>query len=185
MVDTAKFVVGYIVVAMGLVGCSLLNEKPAEIDIVVPAVLSDPDSDRDGVALTKDQCPDTPLGMKVDFKGCEILFELTGINFGFASSELTAEGRDVLLGLVNELSRSSTKRIEIAGHTDSLGSDDYNRILSEQRARSVADFLEANGIDPARVVVRGYGEDYPAIDNKTLVGRRANRRVEVIDLGSQ
>ena len=70
-------------------------------------------------------------------------------------------------------------KIEISGHTDDVGKEEYNRGLSQARAESVRDYLLGRGIAPDRVVARGYGESRPVADNATEEGRRINRRTEV------
>ena len=67
----------------------------------------------------------------------------------------------------------------IAGHTDSTGSEAYNQRLSEERAAAVAHYLVSQGVDPRRIVARGFGERYPIADNATEQGRALNRRVEI------
>lgn len=75
-------------------------------------------------------------------------------------------------------------RLQIEGHTDSIGSDSYNQKLSERRAESVKRYLvERFSIDPARLVVKGYGKEQPIASNETPEGRSKNRRVEVVNLG--
>ncbi|MCA9494241.1 MAG: OmpA family protein [Myxococcales bacterium] len=86
-------------------------------------------------------------------------------------------------GLLDEvaaviLANPDLGRVEVAGHTDDRGSDAYNQKLSEDRARSVAEYLAGKGIDPARLVSVGYGETRPLETNRTTTGREANRRVE-------
>lgn len=68
--------------------------------------------------------------------------------------------------------------ISVEGHTDSTGSPDYNRKLSQQRAESVAKYLTSKGIKAARMEPKGFGPDRPIADNETDPGREANRRVE-------
>jgi hypothetical protein len=71
-------------------------------------------------------------------------------------------------------------KIEIAGHTDSIGSDAWNAILSKRRAESVAKYLTAHGVDESRIVsVTGVGPNQPIAGNKTSEGRSKNRRVEI------
>ena len=70
------------------------------------------------------------------------------------------------------------KKVRIAGHTDSDGSDDYNKKLSQDRADAVMKFLVDAGIDPKRLEAKGYGEQKPIADNKTEEGKERNRRVE-------
>jgi outer membrane protein OmpA-like peptidoglycan-associated protein len=69
--------------------------------------------------------------------------------------------------------------VEVAGHTDSTGSDSYNQTLSERRANSVAQYLQSHGIRSERVLTLGMGESRPIADNGTADGRQANRRVEI------
>jgi outer membrane protein OmpA-like peptidoglycan-associated protein len=88
------------------------------------------------------------------------------------------------LGRVLTTPQYSAYRVEIEGHTDSIGSDSYNRRLSERRAESVKRYLVQHfPIQAARVVVRGYGKSKPIASNDTPEGRDKNRRVEVVNLG--
>ena len=68
----------------------------------------------------------------------------------------------------------------IEGFTDSTGSVEYNQRLSERRAEAVRNVLAGQGIDPRRLMIRGYGVEYPVASNETAEGRQRNRRVEVI-----
>jgi outer membrane protein OmpA-like peptidoglycan-associated protein len=70
----------------------------------------------------------------------------------------------------------------ISGHTDDVGTDEYNLDLSERRAKSVQSFLESKGIPMERLRSRGFGESRPVADNTTEAGRQGNRRVECIVL---
>ena len=69
--------------------------------------------------------------------------------------------------------------VEVAGHTDSTGSDAYNQGLSERRANSVSAYLSAQGVIPQRLITLGMGEKRPIADNASTSGRQANRRVEI------
>jgi outer membrane protein OmpA-like peptidoglycan-associated protein len=69
--------------------------------------------------------------------------------------------------------------VEVAGHTDATGTDEYNQGLSERRARSVVDYLVGKGIDRSRLDAVGRGESQPVADNGTRDGRAQNRRVEL------
>ena len=68
--------------------------------------------------------------------------------------------------------------VEIAGHTDSQGSDEYNKDLSKRRAQSVVNYLVEKGISESQFVAEGYGEEVPVDTNETKEGRQNNRRVE-------
>jgi outer membrane protein OmpA-like peptidoglycan-associated protein len=74
-------------------------------------------------------------------------------------------------------------RLEVDGHTDSVGSDSYNQQLSEKRAASVRDYLTQQGIPTSSVVIQGFGKTQPVASNVTAAGRRQNRRVELVVSG--
>jgi OOP family OmpA-OmpF porin len=101
------------------------------------------------------------------------------------SAELSPQGKQLLDKQVEE-GRGQLKRavlIEIIGHTDDVGDDDYNQELSEQRAKAVRDYLVVTGVDPSKMVTWGAGEKMPIASNATEQGRADNRRVEVLVLG--
>jgi len=139
------------------------------------------DSDGDGVVDSMDRCPNTPKGIPVDASGCELAhdFKLEGVNFEFDSAKLTSDSIAKLDAAVAILKRNADDKIEIAGHTDSQGNDEYNMGLSGRRAQAVADYLVAHGANASNLAVKGYGESHPVADNGTKEGRAANRRVEL------
>lgn len=139
------------------------------------------DSDGDGVVDSQDRCPNTVAGTPVDNYGCALAVEykLEGVNFEFDSASLTADSSAMLDEGVKILKRHSDMQVEIAGHTDSSGNDEYNQGLSERRAQAVADYLIAHGANASMMSVKGYGEGQPVADNGTDEGRAANRRVEL------
>jgi len=140
------------------------------------------DSDNDGVPDQIDQCPGTLAGLATDNRGCAAesaqTLRLEGVNFETNSANLTADARRILASVAEALRGEPDLRAEIAGHTDSTGSDEYNLQLSQQRAESVRQFLIDEGIDASRLTARGYGESQPVADNGTETGRALNRRVE-------
>ena len=85
----------------------------------------------------------------------------------------------VLNNLANTLNQFPQTRIQIAGHTDNVGSDASNLQLSQARANSVRGYLGSVGVAPARMQAVGYGESRPIADNNTDYGRAQNRRVEI------
>jgi outer membrane protein OmpA-like peptidoglycan-associated protein len=104
---------------------------------------------------------------------------LKGIYFDFNSATIKPTSYPVLDDAAKVLKAKPKMRIEIGGHTDSVGSDSYNQKLSYQRAQSVRDYLvRYHAIDPSRLDVRGYGESQPIGDNRTMAGRDLNRRIE-------
>lgn len=104
---------------------------------------------------------------------------LRNIFFAFNSAELLPESTSELNHLLDILTINPNIKIEVSGHTDDQGSDEYNQKLSEQRAKSVADYLVSKGISPARLKWVGYGEKKPIAPNTTPEGRALNRRTEV------
>jgi len=109
----------------------------------------------------------------------EVLFEFdTRVFFAFDSAALRDSARrelDAAAGVLGE--RDETILIEVAGHTDSIGTEAYNQRLSERRAQAVADYLVGRGIARGRLEVRGYGETRPAVANDSPENRQRNRRV--------
>lgn len=99
--------------------------------------------------------------------------------FDFNKSVLKPEGKTQLDGLMAKLKGINLEVAIATGHTDSVGSDDYNQRLSIARAEAVKAYMVSKGIDPARVKTEGKGESQPVADNATAEGRTKNRRVEV------
>jgi OOP family OmpA-OmpF porin len=104
---------------------------------------------------------------------------LRGINFDFDKSNIKPEFTPVLDEGVDILKSNPDVKIVIGGHTDSIGTPEYNQKLSERRAQSVLDYFVKKGIDKNRMNAVGYGETKPIADNKTKDGRALNRRVEL------
>jgi len=114
---------------------------------------------------------------KSDFEvGKSIL--LKNIYYDYDKATLRPESVKELSKLITILNELPSMKIEISSHTDSKGSDEYNLDLSARRAKSVIDFLIANGIDKTRLTYRGYGETLPISTNSTDEGRQKNRRTE-------
>ncbi len=101
------------------------------------------------------------------------------IFFVTGSSKLLAKSFPKLNDVVKILTDNPTYKVQIDGHTDEVGKDDYNQTLSEQRAASVKAYFVSKGIAEDRLSSAGYGETKPVADNKTAAGRAKNRRVEM------
>ncbi len=106
------------------------------------------------------------------------LIEGKVVEFEVTSYDLTDEGMALLDEILAALDLVPNVRVQIAGHTDSQGSDEANQVLSEQRAQAVLDYLVANGAIRDRFDIVGYGEAQPIADNSTAEGRARNRRIE-------
>ena len=119
-------------------------------------------------------------GVSVTRIGDNITLYMPGnITFATASADLNADFFRVLNGVSEVVSEYEQTLVEVAGHTDSRGSAEYNQALSERRADSVAAYMESQGIMPLRVITVGMGEDMPVADNSTADGQTLNRRVEL------
>jgi outer membrane protein OmpA-like peptidoglycan-associated protein len=103
---------------------------------------------------------------------------LRGIYFDTGKATIRPESYPVLDDAVRVLKANPKVVVEIAGHTDSVGSDSYNMGLSQRRADSVRTYLISRGIEPNRLIARGYGESSPVASNGTREGRQMNRRIE-------
>lgn len=137
------------------------------------------DSDGDGVADYLDKCPDTAANTKVDEKGCTVnLLVLHGIKFAFDSTKVSEASSAILDRAVKAMADNPTVNVRIVGHTDSVGSDEYNDGLSKRRAAAVRSFLVNNGVSLGRMDIAGEGESQPIASNETAQGRKLNRRVE-------
>jgi OOP family OmpA-OmpF porin len=140
------------------------------------------DSDGDGVIDKFDKCTNTPKGLAVDHNGCPIIATLR-INFDFDKANVKKiYYKDIQKIALAIKSNSKIKKIEVAGHTDNIGSKEYNKKLSLRRAKAVAELLIKFGVNPKMIVVKGCGEDYPLVPNTTSTNRALNRRVEIINI---
>lgn len=151
------------------------------------------DSDGDGVLDGIDRCPGTPEGREVDAEGCgefeaalaQGRLVLRDINFAFNSAELDEQSRtvlaDVAVAIRNAIANNPGITIEVQGHTDAIGSEQYNQSLSERRAASVREYLVSVESSIAEsLTTAGYGESQPVASNDTDEGRAQNRRVEFV-----
>jgi outer membrane protein OmpA-like peptidoglycan-associated protein/opacity protein-like surface antigen len=151
------------------------------------------DADGDGVPDDQDKCPDTPAGVPVTSDGCAVGQKqiLRGVNYEFNKATLTANAERILDQVAQTLRDSPGFVVELAGHTDSKGSDSYNQDLSQRRAEAAMAYLITAGIDASRLRARGYGESQPIEPNTTPSGadnpegRAANRRTEFRVIGRQ
>jgi outer membrane protein OmpA-like peptidoglycan-associated protein len=127
----------------------------------------DLDRDLDGATVTR-----VGEGIVVTFEG--------GILFDFDRAELRPEARANLRRLAQNLQQYDRTEVLIIGHTDNVGSAQYNQGLSERRAQSAANYVVQQGVAPRRVSTRGMGLHDPIASNETAEGRQLNRRVEVV-----
>lgn len=110
---------------------------------------------------------------------CGIRMCFFDIQFGYNSAKLDSKSLKKLVPVADFLAQHTNVTVTINGHTDSIGSAEYNETLSVKRAKSVADFLISKGIPSSRVNYNGFGLKYPIDTNETAAGRQRNRRVEI------
>jgi outer membrane protein OmpA-like peptidoglycan-associated protein len=119
-------------------------------------------------------------GVRVVRNGDQIELIMPGnITFDTNQSTIRPGFNDTLESVALVLKEFDKTIIQIEGHTDSTGSENYNQLVSERRASSVRDFLLNQGIEPRRTRAVGYGQRYPIASNDTASGREQNRRVEL------
>ncbi|MDD4993260.1 MAG: thrombospondin type 3 repeat-containing protein [Paludibacter sp.] len=145
------------------------------------------DTDGDGIADYLDNCP--KIAGTVANHGCpevkkevKTLFEkaLQGIQFQTGKADIKPVSFPLLNQIANILILNPTYLIEVQGHTDNVGADEYNMELSRNRAAAVRDYLVSKGVDAASITSEGYGETKPVADNNTKAGKTLNRRVEFV-----
>ena len=119
-------------------------------------------------------------GVEVVRKGDNITLDMPGnVTFALNSAQLNPKFDPVLDKVAATLVEYNQTMIQVAGHTDSTGSHEYNMKLSEERAMSVKNYLAGRGVPAKRMVTVGAGPDYPVASNDTPEGRAENRRVEI------
>ncbi|MES9993237.1 MAG: OmpA family protein [Candidatus Thiodiazotropha sp.] len=119
-------------------------------------------------------------GVSITREGDNIILNLpSNITFEVDKSDLKPNFVEVLGSVALVLKEYKSTMIEVAGHTDSTGSESYNQLLSQQRAHSVSNVLVRDGVDGVRIDTVGYGESRPIASNSSAAGRQQNRRVEL------
>lgn len=119
-------------------------------------------------------------GVSVTRVGDEIVLNMPGnVTFQTNSSDLKPDFFGVLDSVALVLKEFNKTVVQVVGHTDSTGSDDYNQALSDRRAGTVSSYLQNRGVESQRTLVFGRGESQPVADNSTAEGRAQNRRVEL------
>tara|TARA_R110000868_G_scaffold4171_6_gene25868 strand:+ start:16444 stop:17109 length:666 start_codon:yes stop_codon:yes gene_type:complete len=119
-------------------------------------------------------------GVSVERVGDNINLIMPGnITFSSGRAAIASDFYDVLNSVVVVLKEYDSTLVVVSGHTDSDGSEGFNQALSEQRARSVSNYLQSQGINSVRLDAVGFGESQPVATNSTAAGKELNRRVEI------
>ena len=145
----------------------------AEVKQEVVAVVGD--SDGDGVSDDMDQCPDTPVNAPANSRGCWII---ENIEFDFDKFNLKSEFLATLDEVAGVMQENPAITVRIDGHTDNVGTEDYNLQLGEKRAMAARQYLIDRGIAEDRISTESFGYSRPAATNSTEWGRARNRRDE-------
>jgi len=143
---------------------------------------SSKDDDGDGVNNCNDRCPNSQAGQAIGPDGCPVplTIDLKGVNFDFDKDTLRPDAVVILDEAADILNKYPQLKVEVAGHTDSVGAEAYNQGLSQRRAQVVYNYLTGKGVDAGRLVgPNGFGELKPIDVNTTKEGRARNRRTEL------
>ncbi len=162
--------------------------RPAAAASAAPTapVTAAPDADGDGVPDSRDACPDTPRNHRVDDRGCSIVLEEVAridlnVQFDFDQAVVKPEFVAEIRQVADFLNEHDDTVAVLEGHTDSMGTDEYNMALSQRRVDAVRQILlEQFDIEPGKVRAQGFGESRPTATNDTAQGRAQNRRVESV-----
>jgi len=128
----------------------------------------------------KEQTAGSGVDVTETDNGQAILVNLPdGVTFDVGSYTLKPSFRETLDKVAQSLIQYPNSLVDVYGHTDSTGSDSFNQTLSENRARTVMNYLISKGVPAARIRSQGFGETMPVADNGTAEGRAKNRRVEI------
>lgn len=109
-----------------------------------------------------------------------LIVDIPNVLFEFNSASLKPQGREVLAKIAGVLLIARDASLSVEGHTDNVGSEEYNLELSEDRAENVRNYLVEQGVLPENITVKAFGEDKPIASNETAEGRQRNRRVEIV-----
>lgn len=148
-----------------------LKPEPARVQVTIPAPVR-------AVEAPK------PVPKKVE--AVKLVYS-TDTLFDFDKSVIKPEGKDMLNGLIGKINHDFNDEVIViaVGHTDWVGTDDYNQKLGMRRAQAVKSFLVSKGMNAKQVYIDSKGEKQPVADNKTAAGRAKNRRVEIEVVGTK
>ena len=132
--------------------------------------------EKQSLAVRASMLPAEEMKAELDAKGHVALY----INFDFNRADIRPDSQPLINEVVKLLKGNPGLSLTVEGHTDNVGAPDYNRRLSEARARSVVAALTAQGVEARRLKPAGFGQEKPIADNGTDEGRARNRRVELV-----
>ncbi len=164
--------------AMG--GIRIVPDAPITFDLVFGSGKLKPELEAAEAGRAKSRAAEE--AKVIPTEGCEtrlgVLSEANAIYFKTGSAELDKESEPLLNSGADIAKRCPSVKFRVEGHTDNVGSKRFNQQLSEERAKSVVDYLTAKGISPDRISSAGYGETRPVAPNNSEANRAKNRRIE-------
>lgn len=160
----------------GSIAEDVVSPAAKAVDDVGSTIENVADSTKDTMGNPLNSTTNTGNAQSREIVGSNL--EINSVNFKFNSSELESHFYATLDSAVNKINKMK-KPIEVAGHTDNIGSYNVNMALSRRRANTVLEYLVSKGVDENLLSAKGYGAESPIIDNSTSSGRDANRRVEL------
>jgi peptidoglycan-associated lipoprotein len=189
-------VIGFFVVSLGCATKKQVRKEVDRIDTEMESIESSVEQNQVRLKEHDSQIADLSRETKEALERAQaaeklaqgkLLYEITltdeDVRFGFNQSELTDNARNTLESLITQLKADNRNVfIEVQGHTDSLGTEDYNMKLGQERSDAVRRYLSENGIPLHRISTISYGETRPLTDNRSKKGRSTNRRVVIIVL---
>jgi len=176
--DTATNVIATGIVSANTGNYAVATEVPKEDPQPIIVTVKKEGHSYDSQVITPEQMQDNIVTKDAEVKAIEPgkVCDLRDIYYETNSYTLTQASKVVLALFIEFLKDNPTVKVEIQGHTDNIGNDDANQILSEHRAKAVYDYVIGKGIPADRLRYKGYGESQPIADNNTATGRAKNRR---------
>ncbi|MBR6460071.1 MAG: OmpA family protein [Actinomycetaceae bacterium] len=159
-------------------GLSIVNDGNGKALVTLDDKTKTVDAEPYQTDFTIPEVPDVPKTPTVEANALKITMS-SEVLFDFDKYNIRSDAQTVLNDLAKVLKDAGISSFTIEGHTDSVSSEDYNQTLSENRANSVKDYLEKQGVN-ASITTEGYGESRPVATNDTAAGRQQNRRVEFL-----
>jgi outer membrane protein OmpA-like peptidoglycan-associated protein len=178
--ESFDFAKGLVKLSDAVGGIKIKPSAEITFDLVFGSGNLKPDLDAARVSREQERAKQETAALTVE--SCEnrllAMTESNAIYFRTGSAELDAASSPLLDSGADIANRCPTVKFDVEGHTDSVGSRGYNQKLSQERAKSVVDYLTAKGVAAARIQSAGYGKDRPVASNDTEDGRARNRRIE-------
>ena len=178
--ETFDLAAGVVKLSEAVNGTPIVSAASITFDLVFETGEKIPEIESARAAAAKQR--DAEETAAISTEACETRFNVIStaqaIYFKTGSAELDAKSEPLLNSVADIAKRCPAAKIEVTGHTDSVGSKDANRQLSESRARSVVSYLGTQGIPPGRIESAGYGDTRPIAPNDTEANRAKNRRIE-------